>query len=309
MARTRVTAALPATAGELVQGLLDGEPCLVSCPIGWFAYAEVTVTADRTWAVPPRYPKVQQAIRLLSQQPGFPPVGGRVEMRTRIPRGRGYGSSTADVAAALYAAAHAVGRPLPPPAVARLAVQVEPTDSTVFPGLALFAHRTAAFWETLGPAPRLTLIVLDPGGQVDTETYNRRVPPEALRPLAPYHREAFQMLVEGLTRQDWETVGQAATLSALTHQHVLPNPWVEKALQWAREIAALGICRAHSGTLVGLICDPAVVDVPEAVAFLRQHLPPDVSLRAWPMTDGGPRIIQEGERCAEVPQRPSQSTR
>jgi len=32
-AGTRGQAALPGTCGELFQGLVDGEPCLVSCPI------------------------------------------------------------------------------------------------------------------------------------------------------------------------------------------------------------------------------------------------------------------------------------
>ena len=287
MTQRHATVALPGTAGELVQGLLDGEPCLVSCPIGWFARAHVTVTTHTSWDVPDRYPKVQKALAQLAKQLGFPPVGGRVAIHTDIPRGRGYGSSTADVAATLYAVAQAVGHPLSPATVARLAVQVEPTDSTVFPGLALFAHRTAAFWEMLGPAPPLTVIVLDPGGQVDTEAYNRRVLPEALRPLAAYHREAFQLLFEGLVRQDWETVGQAATLSARVHQRILPNPLVNMALKWMPQIHALGICRAHSGTLVGILCDPRLIDVQACLSFLRAHVPTYVRVRLFPLVDGG----------------------
>ena len=211
-------------------------------------------------------------------------------IQANIPRGRGYGSSTADVAAALYAVAHAVGHPLSPAAVARLAVEVEPTDSTVFPGLALFAHRTGAFWEMLGPAPPLTVIVLDPGGQVDTEVYNHRVPLEMLHPQAALYREAFSLLREGVTRQNWEAVGRAATLSAQAHQRILPNPLVDLALRWAQAIGALGICRAHSGTIVGILCDHRV-DITSAVTYLRRHLADRITLRVLPLVEGGPRRL------------------
>ena len=286
-----VTAALPGTAGELVQGLLDGEPCLVSCPIGWFSRVRATVTDDHTWHVSGPYPKVQKALHLLSKRPGFPSRGGRVEIQANIPRGRGYGSSTADVAAALYAVAHAVGHPLSPATVARLAVEVEPTDSTVFPGLALFAHRTGAFWEMLGPAPPLAVIVLDPGGKVDTLTYNRQVSVETLRPLATQHREAFNLLRWALRQRDWHALGEAATLSACTHQQVLPNPLVDLAVVWRRAVGALGICRAHSGTLVGILCHPEQTDVQSVISYLCRHLPAGLTLHRYALTDGGPRYL------------------
>lgn len=313
--QSRITVSLPATCGELAQGLWDGEPCLVSCPVGWFN--EVTVAPARgvPWRVPPGFVKVTRAVAVLTSALHLGPSerGGEIAVRSPFPRGRGYGSSTADVGAALYAAASAVGYPLSPEDVAQLAVRVEPTDSTVFPGLALFAHRTASHWEPLGPAPPLQVILLDPGGVVDTETYNRMVSPAQLRPLARAHREAFDLLRWGLAHQVWEAVGEAATLSARTHQHVLPNPLLECVLAWLptlRRWGALGICRAHSGTLVGIVCGPQAALEP-LVAFVRQRVGKSVTVRVLPLVDGGPRWLigaqQQANGVQEGGQPPCQS--
>ncbi len=295
---------LPATCGELVQGTLGGEPCLVSCPIGWYGEVEVSVTANTGWETPTACPKVSQAVKvaLADRAPAGRAVGGRVRVRSAVPRGRGYGSSTVDVAGTLYGVGAALtGTPPDPVTVGRLAVLVEPTDSTLAPGLALFAHRTAAFLEVLGPAPALEVIVLDPGGEVDTEAFNRALNLAALKRLAPQHREAFALLRDGIGSQDAEAVGQAATISALAHQAVLPNPLVEAACRLARKVGALGVCRAHSGTLAGLLWNPTAGDVDDVAAWVARRLAGRVQVRVFPLVGGGPRFVGEEEQTWSQP--------
>ena len=131
------SAALPATCGELVQGLLDGVPCLVSCPIDRYSTATVKLQPEPGWEVPPDAPKAVAALRAGLAYLGEPPGGGWLQLTSDLPRGRGYGSSTADVGATLYALGQGLGRPLAAPEVKRMAVAVEPSDSTIFPGLVL----------------------------------------------------------------------------------------------------------------------------------------------------------------------------
>lgn len=293
-----VRVALPATCGELFQGTLDRVRCLVSCPIDRYSVAEVSVWLEPGWQFPPDTPKAIAALRAglaYLQRLG---LGGCLQLTSDLPRGRGYGSSTADVGATLYALGQAVSQPLTASEVAQLAVGVEPSDSTPFSGLALFDHRGGSFYEDLGPAPPLSVIVLDPGGEVDTLAFNQCNHRTALKRLASQHQRAFTLLQEGLERGDWEAIGEAATLSARAHQAILPDPLLERALALAQDLGALGVCRAHSGTLLGLLVDPVEVDVPAAVDFLVRHLPDTVTVAGQRVVDGGSRYVSGKDRLA-----------
>ena len=287
--------ALPTACGELVQGTLDGVRCLVSCPIDHYATAEIKLNpapnSSAGWDVPPDAPKAVTALRLGLARfgNGSARSAGRLRLTSEMPRGRGYATSTADVGATLYALVEALGHPLSAEEASRLAVNVEPSDSTIFPGLTLFAHRDGALQKHLGKAPPLDVIVLDPGGAVDTLAFNRLNHSEALRRLAPQHREAFQLLFEGLKRKNWQDVGEAVTLSSRAHQAILPHPLLEAALDLADAINALGVCRAHSGTILGLLLNPQHADAPGAMDFLRYKLPAEIAVTRYRLVGGGPR--------------------
>lgn len=281
--------ALPATCGELVQGTLDGVPCLVSCPIGYHSLARIYLGREPGWDVPCDAPKAVAALQAGLAYLGGQAPGGRLWLCTEVPRGRGYGSSTADIGAALYALSQAMGRSMTPEGAARLAVSIEPSDSTLFPGLALFAHRDASFHHGLGPTPPLDVVVIDPGGEVDTLAFNRIDHREALCRLAAEHRAAFGLLGQGLEKGDREAVGEAATLSARLHQAILPNPLLDRTLALARVVGALGVCRAHSGTLLGLLLDSHRADPAAVTGFVAHRLPDSVTVIPYPMVDGGPR--------------------
>jgi uncharacterized protein involved in propanediol utilization len=64
------------------------------------------------------------------------------------------------------------------------------------------------------------------------------------------------MFEAGLLEQDLRAVAEAASLSALAHQRILRSELVEAVSTEASRLGAVGICRAHSGTLVGLVCRP-----------------------------------------------------
>lgn len=286
--------AVPGTCGELVQGALDGEPCLISCPIAWYSLAAVHCQPWGGWTVPAHAPKTHAALHTGLAYLRQTASSGSVRLHTALPRGRGYGSSTADIGATLYALGHAVGRRLTPSEVAALAVQIEPSDSSLFPGLALWAHRSGQLYEDLGAPPPLTVIVLDSGGEVDTLAFNRRDHRQALRRLASQHREAFTVLREGLRHSNLEAIGAAATLSATAHQAILLNPLLPAALQLARDVRALGVCRAHSGTVLGLLLDPGSADIAQITSVIAQRLAPAVAVFSLPLVSGGPRLLTAG---------------
>lgn len=280
-----------------MQGSLDGEPCLISCPIGWYSTAAVRFQPCGGWTVTTDAPKTRAALHTALAYLGQPESSGSVRLHTGLPRGRGYGSSTADIGATLYALGHAAGQQLTPTEVARLAVQVEPSDSSLFPGLALWNHRSGHLYEDLGTPPPLTVVVLDSGGEVDTLAFNRLDHRQVLYQLASQHREAFALLREGVQHGNLEAIGSAATLSAKAHQAILPNPLLKPAMILARDVRALGVCRAHSGTLLGLLLDPRQVDVARITALAAQRLAPAVTVFSLPLVSGGPRFLTGTSVC------------
>jgi L-threonine kinase len=173
-----------------------------------------------------------------------------------LPPSKGFGTSTADVVGAIAAVAEAVGRPLSPGEVARLAVAVEPSDGTMFPGLALFDHRGARRYQDLGPAPPLLVVALDFEGAVDTEDYNARLDTAQLHAMEKEHSHALELLLDGLRYHRLELVGDAATASARANQRLLAKPQLEATIALGRECLSLGVCAAHSGTALGVLFAP-----------------------------------------------------
>jgi L-threonine kinase len=296
-----VLVALPGTCGELVQGTLDGEPCLISCPIGWYSTAAVRFQSGGGWGLPAHTPKTRAALHRGLAYLNRAETHGNVHLHTGLPRGRGYGSSTADIGATLHALGHAAGQRLTITEVANLAVQVEPSDSSLFPDLALWAHCSGHVYEDLGAPPPCTVVVLDPGGEVDTLAFNRLDHRQALRHLAPQHRDAFALLREGLRHGNLEAIGTAATLSATAHQAILANPLLPPTLALAHEVQAVGVCRAHSGTLLGLLLDPRHADVARITALAAQRLAPAVTVFSLPLVSGGPRFLTGNPQDGTAP--------
>jgi L-threonine kinase len=289
-----VAVQLPGTCGELVQGTLDGIPCLVSCPIDWYSRAEIELHTGSDWVLPAHAPKAVAGLRAglaALENLQRPLTAGRLHLVSDLPRSRGYGSSTADMGAVLHALNRAYGRPWQAEDVARIAVGVEPSDSSLFPGLALFDHRRAGFWRALGPAPVLSVLVVDPGGEVDTVAFNDRNYQHILTRLAGRHRTAFDMLFRAMFSLDRLALGEAATLSARLHQLILENPLLGAVMDLSRAVGGLGVCRAHSGTLLGVLLEPEQADPEAILRYARRWLPQGLRLAMHRIVDGGPRFI------------------
>ena len=257
------TALAPGTCGELVQGITDGADFLVTCPINQFSRATVALRAGDGSVHSVRgidhLPKTRQAVAIaldeLTAQLGIDHLSAQVSIANPIPPGKGMGSSSADITAAIGALGNAAGHPFPPDSIARIALSVEPTDGVMFPGITLFDHRQGSVVEPLGPPPPMEVIVIDPGGVVDTLEFNRIDRTQQWQEIADHTAEALSLVREGIRRSDPALVGRGATISALSGHPPASAQWVARAAAFAEEQRAAGINAAHSGTVVGILLD------------------------------------------------------
>ena len=253
----------PGTCGELVQGMTGDVDFLVTCPINQFSRAMVTVSRSDQPGEHVRgidqLPKTRQAVvdalARLSRCLGMTGTVADVTVANPMPVGKGMGSSSADITAAVCATGKAVGIDFSPDAVAKIALGVEPTDGVMFPGIAMFDHRRGRVLELLGAPPPMEVIVIDRGGQVDTLEFNRVDREAHWQSLADATTEALELVREGIRRCDPGLVGRGATISARAGRPDDAGPWVEKASDFAAEIGAVGVNVAHSGTVVGILLD------------------------------------------------------
>jgi len=58
----------------------------------------------------------------------------------------------------------------------------------------------------------------------------------------------------------------------------------------AESVSALGICRAHGGSLLGLLLDPVKVDVDEINRYARSRFPEKIKISITSLVAGGPRF-------------------
>ncbi|MHB1006871.1 MAG: GHMP family kinase ATP-binding protein [Chloroflexota bacterium] len=266
--------------------MLGGSHFLVSCPIDLYAAVSVELTEDGLLDVPGDAPKAAAALSLGLAHYSLEGTGARLRIASPIPRSKGMGSSTADVAGTLYALATALRRTLPPAEAGGLCLAIEPTNSTVLPSLALFDHRRGTLCEELGPPPPADVLVLDSGGEVDTLAYNAVDRTRALLGLSPTHARALRMVRAGIARGDVRLLGEGATLSALAHQAILPKPHVETALALGQSLGAAGVCVGHSGTVIGVLFPRDAAD-PSLIWRHFQHELPELSILGWQRVVGG----------------------
>jgi hypothetical protein len=57
------------------------------------------------------------------------------------------------------------------------------------------------------------------------------------------------------------------------------------------------VCRAHSGTLLGLLLDPRHVDVARITALAAQRFASAVTVFNLPLVSGGPRFLTSSAGC------------
>lgn len=250
-----VCATAQSHAGEILQGAIrrDGRTrrILVSLPApSLYTRATVCATPGRPLTVQPANAhKTRAAVQTLVRHLNIPAPEVTIELTTNIPVGKGCGSSTTDMLAAVRALSKYLGIHLDEIEAAKILVDVEEaSDSTVLSRPAVFRHREGLVEEYLpGPLPSMRVIVIDaqPDSRVDTLSLERAR-------YSDKQLDEFERLIGRLRhafRQNCpHSVGEVATASARISQQFLPKPYFEAVAAALQCHGAYGVAAAHSGT-------------------------------------------------------------
>lgn len=242
---TTAVVRVPATCGELLQGVGEDGPVLVSLPVDLWGSVRVTLTPEPGLTVTPPLPKARTALALALDRAGWR-GGAVVELGGEIPQARGMGSSTADVAGVIAGVCSLAGAGLGDGELVSLMTQVEPSDSSPLRGLWAIDHVGGRRTARLGDLPiGWWVAAVDSGVAMHTLDIHRECGAGARIPAG---------LLEGVDWRDPLAVAHVATESALRNQERLPHPAFDSVLRCARRLGAPGVCVAHSGSLCAVIC-------------------------------------------------------
>jgi len=287
------TVRAPGVCGELVQGMLGDDYFLVTCPIDFFSEVRVTLHQESPGVeAPADCPKSAAALTATLAHLGRDELGARLSVRSPIPRSKGMGSSSADVAAVIAGTGLALNAELLPEVVARIAASVEPTDGVMFPGIALLDHRKGRILELLGPPPPVEIVALDFGGTVDTVEFNSVDRRPLWRSIQAEVDRALRLVKDGLRRGDPGLMGEGATISARASQRVTLKPRLPEVLEFAGAVGAVGVNVGHSGTIIGVLLDARERRGESVLQRARQTFPDAEAVHHFQLQGGGLRAIQ-----------------
>ncbi|PWW11567.1 threonine kinase [Mangrovibacter plantisponsor] len=260
----------PASCGELLQGWILGGEKLVSCPVDWFS----TVCVVDGTPLPSERPLMRAALGAVLRYAGLPAQRAgtlRITFDSTIPLAKGMASSTADIAATAVATARHLAIPLPIEALAALCVSLEPTDSTLFPGLTLFDHLTGTTTVPCGGLPGCEILLLESPNQLRTADFHQRDLRAILQESAPALNRAWHLLQQACKTDNPWLLGEATTLSAVASQQFLAKPGFDALRNIVEGNNLFGINVAHSGSVVGLLLDSHHHDVEKVTWQITNH--------------------------------------
>lgn len=295
------------TFGELLQGALPrtGQHFMVTCPLAVWSTATFCHLPDSSAIeVRPAHKRKSAWLAALALRTAGFPGGGELWLHSELPEGKGMASSSADLVATARAVADAVGIRFTAVDIESLLRQIEPSDGVMYDEIVDFDHRNVRLRECLGTLPTMTIIAHDEGGQVDTVRYNSTVRAYNETEQREYAR-LLDIAREAIRHLDLGAVGRVATRSAELSDRRIPRLTLNPLLRICRDIDALGITCAHSGTVLGILLSSAD---PEAAAKVDTAL---VACAALPGATTVHRSLGRGDdwsQCGPSPGRHARFT-
>lgn len=234
--------------GEFFQGRLgpDGPVVLVTVPCA--ALGAEAVSEDGRFAVDG---SSEENARRLFEATGEVPQQ-RFRVTCDAPLGAGAGMSTA----ALLVIAEAAGRDVTPEDLRAVEGAVDPL-MLEDPGAVLWASREALVVQTFGALPEFAIVGGFYGPEIETDATDQDFPDVT---------DIVEFWSDAVARQDRAALAGLAT-EAARRTTAMRGPGDDPTEDLARELGALGVVRAHTGSARGLLFAPGKVSAHVSAAL------------------------------------------
>ena len=244
----KVVVKMCGTCGESAQGFFRAEPLLITCPIEKFStvvvsdeFAGVEGLGEKSLAM------LDKVLKIFGAEKNF-----GVRLTSELPRGKGMASSSADIAAVAQAVALSFGKNFSPAELGKLCASIEPTDGIFYSGVVAMNPLTGRLIKKIRAREKFQIAVFDYGGEVDTLKFNRR------------SDFKFPTL-------DDEINFTLTEKSALANQKILFKQNLEDLMNFAKDLGAVAVNVAHSGTVAGIFFHEDDSLVNEKISAVRKN--------------------------------------
>lgn len=244
------TAHYPGSIGEIVQGNYKGKDILLSFPINLYTEVRIVerIFPERKY----KNPKAAAFMNSLLHRWNFANYYYNldIEINSKIPRGKGFASSTADLCALYYALLKLFRKEFNQRELIDECIRIEPTDSIIFNRATLFEYKNGKYYETVGDYLEFYILVFEGSRVIDTLEFNNRI-----LPMLAHIDDLIPELIRGIRGKSVEKIAQVATESIMRNRHRLKYEYFEDIMTISDKSGGLGIVGAHSGDCLGIIYD------------------------------------------------------
>jgi L-threonine kinase len=278
--------------GVLAQGVLNDAHFSVTCPVDFFSRVRVDLREGRSGVDgPDDCEKTVAAVRRTLVHLRRARVRATVSVNNPIPRGRGLGSSSADLSAAIGATALAIGEELAPEDIAQIALSIEPSAGVMMPGLALFDHRTGFVLETLGPPPPMEIVAIDFGESSRSGIFNLSDKPQRWQAVSESTDEALALIKEGIAEKSADILGRGASLATEACNQIVPRPRLASVFEFAESVGAVGVNSAFGEGVFGVLLDAKQRRGKSTYLKAKQAFPDAETVYHFRMLGGGVQTV------------------
>ncbi|WP_342046049.1 GHMP family kinase ATP-binding protein [Bacillus sp. OTU530] len=259
------------TFGELVQGVIEERPFLITLPVKELKSSALFVpdqNAIDIVTVRGRQ-KARMACEKLLKTFGIK-IGGYLHIHSNIPIGKGMASSSADMIAAVRAVSDSYSLPVTEELISRIAAEIEPTDGVMYEGVVAYDYLNGQLIEAFASLPPFTLIGFDVGGSVDTVEFNQQKKEYSKKHKKKF-QQAYELVTEGIRSGNFAYLCEAATISARINQQLLPKPYFDELEQLAQQYNG-GVVVAHSGTVIGILLNAQLPNIQAITREIKQKI-------------------------------------
>lgn len=293
-----IEAICPASCGELLQGYIKGGEKLISYGINLFS--KVTLMEMGEEDVKRSQYNHGKAYRMLEDvfryygyhEEDYRSIGLKID--SDIPIAKGMASSTADLVATAVATATYLGKTPSEEEVAKICINIEPTDSTVFSHITLFDHLKGSFTKNYGNFPSCKVLLLEGRQSINTIDFRKTDHSDILKENYETMKKALLHFEKGMEKKDLNEIGKAATLSGFANQKIIYKEGLEDIHELSEKLGAYGVNVAHSGSVIGILYNNKEFDKEKFLYEInkKEYVKHYLSFSSYDIISGGGKIIK-----------------